>query len=77
MDENNIKLEAKKIMNNFMDALSNIKVEDEFILYRNNSIREENKNPNKLNEDFKNRFLTNAPKTSGDSILANKGEWTK
>ena len=77
MDELKIKNEAKEIMNNFMNALSNIEVEDEFILNRDSSYREELKNEKRINDEFKNKFLSNAPKTSGDAILANKGEWTK
>lgn len=76
MDEKKIQREAKEIMNNFMNSLNNVDVEEEFILNREISYREEGE-PNNLDESYKNRFLSNAPKTSGDAILANKGEWTK
>lgn len=77
MDEVKIKNEAKEIMNNFMNALSNIEVEEEFILKRDNCFREENSEQKLLDEKFRNDFLSNAPKTSAGAILANKGEWTK
>jgi len=77
MDRIKIKEEAKKIMNNFMSALSNIEVENEFILKRKINSRIEIDEKSKLDEDFKQKFLFNAKKTSGDAILANKGEWTK
>lgn len=76
IDKEKIKTEAKEIMDNFMNALADIEVEEEFNLTRKNSFREEN-NGNKPNEQFKQKFLENAPKISGNSIVANKGEWTK
>lgn len=76
MDESKIKAEAKEIMDNFMNSLAKIDVENNYIKEREVSLRNET-NPNLNNGDFKNRFLSNAPRTSGDAILANKGEWTK
>lgn len=76
MDKAEIKKEAKQIMDNFMEALSDIGVEDEFILKRDECFRSEN-GGNEKNESFQNRFLSNAPKTSGSAVVANKGDWTK
>ncbi len=76
MDEAKIKFEAKEIMDNFIKALSKIEVENEYMNNRDVSLREETI-VNSLDENFKNIFLKNAPNTSGDAILANKGEWTK
>lgn len=76
MDEERIKKEAKEIMDNFMSALKDIEVEEEFILERDMTYREETQG-NVADEDFKQRFLSNAPKTSGDAILANKGSWVE
>ncbi len=76
MNEDDIKKEAKEIMDKFMNALSNIEVEEEYNLIRDETFRDEEK-PLNLDEEFKNGFLSNAPKTSGDAVLANKGEWTK
>lgn len=76
MDENKIKKEAKEIMDNFMTALSDIDVEEEFILNRKTSTRNEKKGKI-ANEDFKQRFLSNAPKVKGDAIVANKGSWVE
>jgi len=72
MDEKKIQQEAKEIMDNFMNALSKMDVEEEFILNRKETFRKEGE-PNSLDESYKNRFLSNAPKTSGDTIIANKG----
>ena len=76
MDEAKIKSEAKEIMDNFMNSLSEIEVENDYLKEREVSLREET-TTNILDEDFKNQFLKNAQSTSGDAILANKGEWTK
>jgi len=77
MDEAKIKSEAKEIMDNFMKALDKIEVEEEFLLERESSFREETKEKSQLDESFKQKFLSNANKTKGDAILANKGEWVE
>lgn len=76
MDNEKIKIQAKEIMDNFMDALSSIEVEEEFELLRENCYRDE-KNLSVLDDEFKQRFLSNAPKTNGNAILANKGAWVE
>lgn len=76
MEKDQIKKEAKKIMDDFMSALKDIEVEDEFLLQRDEMYRQENGGSAK-STSFQNRFLSNAPKTSGNAIVANKGDWTK
>ena len=72
-----IKKEAKDIMDKFMQALGSIDIKDEFVLKRKNCFREE-KNGRVKDDDFKQRFLDNAPQVSSSgAIVANKGEWTK
>ena len=61
-------------MDNFMTALKDIDVDEEFILNRDSCYREE-KNGDESNLDFQNRFLSNAKKTDGNAIVANKGDW--
>ena len=70
-----IKKEAIKIMDEFMDSLSGIDVEESYLNKRKKSYREEKEE--KVDSDFKNIFLKNARRISGDAILAEKGEWTK
>jgi len=77
MDNEKIKKEAKEIMDNFMSALNNIEVEDEFLLLRENSYRDENVQILKSDDEFKQRFLSNANKTQGNAIVANKGAWVE
>lgn len=74
MDANSIKEDSKRIMNNFMDAMKDVEVENDFILEREKCFREEGEG-NEVDEDFKQRFLSNAKKTSGEAVLANKGDW--
>lgn len=76
MNQEKIKIEAKEIMDNFMNALSDIEVEDEFELLRDKSYREE-KNGKNCDEHFRQAFLSNAPKTNGNAIVANKGAWVE
>ena len=76
INQDSIQKEAKQIMDNFMKALDKIEIEQDFILERDNCFREEG-NGKEVDEDFRQRFLSNAPKISGDAILANKGEWVE
>jgi Asp-tRNA(Asn)/Glu-tRNA(Gln) amidotransferase C subunit len=74
MDEAQIKNDAKKIMDNFMKSMKNIEVEEEYTMVRNECFREEGEGT-ETDEDFRQRFLSNAPKVSNEAILANKGDW--
>lgn len=76
MDQESVKKEAKEIMDNFMASMKDIKVEDEFILDRKECFREEREGKS-CDMEFRNAFLLNVPKVSGDAILANKGEWER
>lgn len=69
-----VKREAKEIMDNFMIALKDIDVEEEFVLNRDSCYREEGVG-DEADSDFQNRFLSNAKKTDGSAIVANKGDW--
>ena len=74
MDEKKIAQDAKKIMDNFMSALKDVEVEEEFILERAECFREEGQG-SEVDEGFRQRFLSNAPKVNGDAVLANKANW--
>lgn len=74
MDSDLIKADAKKIMDNFMAAMKDIEVEEDFILERENCFRDEGEG-SEIDEEFRQRFLSNAAKISGDAVLANKGDW--
>ncbi|NQZ84490.1 MAG: hypothetical protein HRU03_02125 [Nanoarchaeales archaeon] len=74
MNPEEIKKDAQKIMDNFMGEMKDIQIEENFVLEREKCFREEG-NGTAPDEDFKQRFLSNAKRTSGDAILANKGDW--
>lgn len=74
MNQDDIKREAKEIMDKFMEAMADVELEDNFELVRDRCYREEGEGV-ELDENFKQRFLANARKTSGDAIVANKGDW--
>jgi len=76
LDKESIKKEAKQIMDNFMQALGDIEVEEDFNLTRENCFRDETEST-KLDENFQQRFLSNAPKTNGNAIVTSRGAWTK
>ena len=76
MDKKNIEHEAKAIMDKFMQAMKDIEVEEDFILEREVCFREE-QDGKEVDEDFRQRFLANAPKTSSDAIIAKKGSWVE
>lgn len=71
-----IKKEAKEIMDNFIFAMKDIEVEDDFVLFRSECFREEGEGF-LGDEDFIYRFLENSAKHNNHSILANKGSWVE
>ena len=74
MSSQSIEEEAKEIMNNFFKAIKDIEIEEE--PYNEiTELREEDISKKETNEEFKQRFINNAPNARGDSILANKGNW--
>ena len=74
LDKDSIKTEAKQIMDNFMKSMKEIEVEEEYNLIRDECYREDG-NGSEIDEEFRQRFLSNAPKVKNDSIVANKGDW--
>ncbi len=78
LDKEKVKLEAKKIIDNFIKELGNIKLEKDFKLIRDKNLRDEDKSKKEIeNNDFNIRFLNNAPKKYGDYVLSKKGKWVK
>ena len=76
MTDEDIKKEAKEIMDNFMKAMKDIEVEEDYNLIREKCYRDEEEGV-ESDEDFRQRFLSNASKVSGEYVLANKGDWEK
>lgn len=83
-EKEKIKKEAKKIMDNFSEALKKVEseVKEEGSVIREFQIREEKpekkrKDKKKDSEDvaFKKLFFKNSPKKEGNWIKAEKGKW--
>jgi Asp-tRNA(Asn)/Glu-tRNA(Gln) amidotransferase C subunit len=64
--------EAKKIMDLFMKELSKVKSEEDFLIIRNKQTRT---GKVKINKEFKERILENAPSKDDDFIIAEKKHW--
>lgn len=71
-----IKFEAKQIMDKFIKQLDGIEVEKDFQIQREVFMREEQKETQKQdNFEFKQKFLENAANKNSDYILTKKGDW--
>ncbi|MBS3139103.1 hypothetical protein J4207_05345 [Candidatus Woesearchaeota archaeon] len=75
LDKDKITQQAKKIMDNFMDALQKIEHKDiDFQVRREKNVRDDKATLN-TNADFSERMLKNAPATKDNCILAEKKKW--
>ena len=74
-EKEEIKKEAKSIIDNFSKKLENLKSKtDETFIERDKCFREENK-PLDCDSDFRKRMFDNAPNKNKDFILAEKKQW--
>ena len=74
-EKEEIKLEAKKIMDSFSKALEKVDFEDiDTSVLREEQMRKETK-PWKCDNEFRSKVLKNAPKKDEDNIIAEKGSW--
>jgi aspartyl-tRNA(Asn)/glutamyl-tRNA(Gln) amidotransferase subunit C len=74
LNQEEIKKQAKKIIDDFASSLEGIKTEDVFVERQED--RREEQQAEKPNEDFRKRMLKNAPKKDDDCVVAEKGSWT-
>jgi len=74
-DQEQIKKQAKQIIDNFVSALEKIEVEEE-VVERQEDRRQE-KEPVESDSDFRKIMLENSPETKNECIVAEKGKWTK
>ena len=74
MNQEEILKQAKKIMDNFHEALKDVEKLEESRVERDECEREE-KEPGKTDSEFRKIMLENAPKTKDDCIEAEKGKW--
>jgi len=73
MDIDEIKREAKRIMDNFASALEKVKVEEARV-ERDEDRRKEGEGSD-CDSDFREIMLENAPEKDGECIKAEKGGW--
>ncbi len=72
--EEEIKREAKLILNKFAKALEKIKTEDSFV-EREEDRREEIEQEEMPDSEFRKIFFENAPATKKECIEAERGKW--
>ena len=76
MEQEEIKKQAKKILDRFSKALEKVKIPESRV-EREKDRREEKEEPSKEEEEFRRIMLENAPEKDKDCIIAEKGEWVK
>ena len=73
-EKEEIRNEAKKILDNFASALENVKVKREKVKKHIGGYRKE-KEGEKCDDDFHDRMFENAPSKEGDCIIAERKKW--
>lgn len=75
-EKDNIKKEAKLIMDSFAKALSKVdKARVDESVQRKEYVRKEEKENSGCDDSFRKRFFDNAPEKEDDFIVAEKGKW--
>jgi len=75
LDQEQIKEQAKKIIDSFASELEKINVEEENV--EREEDRRQEKEPVSCDVEFRKIMLENAPQEKNDCIVAEKGKWTK
>jgi len=75
LDQEQIKQQAKNIIDSFVSALEKIEVEEENV--EREEDRRQEKEPAESDADFRKIMLENAPDVKNECIVAEKGKWTK
>ncbi|MDO8459539.1 MAG: hypothetical protein Q7S74_00365 [Nanoarchaeota archaeon] len=69
-----IKVEAKQILDNFAAALEKVKVEKKHLKKELGGFREEGQE-NSPNQEFRKKMFSNAPNKKENFIIAEKKKW--
>ena len=75
MKKEEIKKQAKEIIDNFVKALENIEIEESRV--EREKDRREEAEGRETDEDFREIMFENAPKKKDDFIIGEKGKWIK
>lgn len=73
MDLEQIKQQAKQIIDNFVSALEKIETKEEPVERKDD--RRTEKTPMETDKGFRKTMFENAPNKKGDCITAEKGKW--
>ncbi|MBI2109829.1 hypothetical protein HYT58_01495 [Candidatus Woesearchaeota archaeon] len=73
MDLKEIEKQAKRIMDDFLKALKEVDEDMDFSIKRDEFTRAEGRA--NCDEDFRKRFLENAPRKNKEKIIMEKGKW--
>lgn len=74
MNQEEIRKQAKRIMDDFAKALDRAGVKEKTVFVERKEDRREAKEE-KCDEEFRKIMLENAPETKDDFIVAERGEW--
>ena len=74
-EKEDIRKEAKRILDSFSEKLSKVKVSEEEPLIKRKSSEREEKEGVDAEEGFRERMFENAPEKNKDFIIAEKKEW--
>ncbi|MFA5020029.1 MAG: hypothetical protein WC533_02935 [Candidatus Pacearchaeota archaeon] len=72
-----IKHQAKKIMDDFALTLEKLPDIPEALVEREKDVRDESEDEVCSDSDFRDTMLKNAPKVKDDCVLAEKGAWVE
>ncbi len=76
MDKEEIKNQAKRILDKFTNALEKVKIEESRV-ERKEDRRKEFEGEEETNSEFRKIMFENAPKKKEDFIIGEKGKWIK
>jgi len=74
-EKEDIRKEAKKIIDDFSEKISKAKVPKEEPVIEREEFERAEKSGNECDEDFRERMLSNAPNKNKDAIIAETKKW--
>lgn len=74
-EKEDVKKEAKKLMDSFSEKLSKVKISDDEPTIKRKEFEREEGDGKDINETFKGLILENAPNKNENFIIAEKKKW--
>ncbi len=75
MNQNQIRKQAKQILDKFAKSLAKVKSSSEDFYVDREEFERSEKEGKKCDSGFKKRFLKNAPEHDDDFIITERGKW--